>query len=102
METSTDNKIVFGGGSCQLNLGKEVAKIFALTFDEDLSYIDSLKLPNSNMNTETVSEIKRMPDRDVLFVGTKRCLFVVEWTGTHFEILNFIDQLHNCKVSILK
>jgi hypothetical protein len=35
METSIDDNIFFGGGSSQFELTKGVAKIFALTFDED-------------------------------------------------------------------
>lgn len=99
METSIDSNIVFAGGSDQVDIGQGIAKIFSLTFDEDISYINSLELPSSNMNTMGVSDIKRMVDRDVLFVGTNSSLFVVEWTGTHFEILNHIEDIHTCKKS---
>ena len=101
METSIDNNIVFAGGSDQIDIGQGIAKIFALTFDEDVSYINSMELPSSNMNTMGVSDIKRMIDRDVLFVGTNKSLYVIEWTGTHFEILNHIESIHTCKLYIL-
>lgn len=84
LETSVDENILFAGGGTQLELDQGIAKIFALTFDEDIEYITDLILPSSKMNTMGVSDIKRMQDRDVLFVGTKTNLFVVEWTGSHF------------------
>lgn len=97
METSIDANIIFAGGSDSMDLMVGMAKLFALTFDEDISFITSLVLPSSNMNTMGVADIKRMVDRDVLFVGTNSNLFVVEWTGTHFEILNHIEDIHTCK-----
>jgi hypothetical protein len=96
MDTSIDANIVFGGGSDSRDLTKGMARVFALTFDEDISYITSLSLPSMSMNTMTVSGIKRMTDRDVLMMGTHSSLFVVEWTGTHFEILNHIEEIHTC------
>jgi hypothetical protein len=41
METSTDNNILFAGGSDSIDISKGIAKIFALTFDEDISYVNS-------------------------------------------------------------
>lgn len=96
METSIDANIIFAGGSDSMDLMVGMAKLFALTFDEDISFITSLVLPSSNMNTMGVADIKRMADRDVLFVGTNSNLFVVEWTGTNFEILNHIEDIHTC------
>lgn len=97
METSQDNRILFAGGSDRLDIGLGIAKLFSLTFDENISYIDSIELPGPNMDTMGVSDIKRMLDRDVIFVGANMCLFVVEWTGSHFEILNLVNGIHSCK-----
>lgn len=98
METSIDANIIFAGGSDNMDLSQGVAKLFALTFDEDVSYINSLVLPNTKVKTMGVADIKRMVDRDVMYVGTNSSLFVVEWTGTHFEILNQIEDVHSCKI----
>lgn len=98
LETSVDENILFAGGGTQLQLNQGIAKIFALTFDEDVEYITDLILPSSKMNTMGVSDIKRMKDRDVLFVGTKTNLFVVEWSGSNFYILNHIEDIHSCKI----
>lgn len=97
LESSLDENILFAGGGTQLQLNQGIAKIFALTFDEDVEYINDLILPSSKMNTMGVSDIKRMKDCDVLFVGTKMNLFVVEWTGSHFTILNHIEDIHSCE-----
>jgi hypothetical protein len=34
----------------------------------------------------------------LLYVGTNKALFVVEWTGSHFEILNKVENIHSCKI----
>jgi hypothetical protein len=97
METSTDDKIFFAGGSSQFELTQGVAKIFAFTFDEDIDFICDLVLPNNIINTMGVSDIKRMDDTDVLFCGTNAAVFVVEWTGSHFVILTQVEEIHTCK-----
>lgn len=96
MESSCDDAILFCGGSSQFTLTKGVAKVFALTFDEDIDYISDLVLPNNIVNTMGVSDIKRMKDKDVIFCGTNAAVFVVEWTGSHFVILTQIEEIHSC------
>lgn len=76
---------------------KGVAKVFALTFDEDIDYICDIVLPNNIVNTMGVSDIKRMKGTDVLFCGTNAAIFVIEWTGSHFVILHQIEEIHSCK-----
>lgn len=97
METSSDDNIFFAGGSSQFELTKGVAKVFAMTFDEDIDFICDIVLPNNIVNTMGVSDIKRMKGTDVLFCGTNAAIFVVEWTGSHFVILHQIEEIHSCK-----
>jgi hypothetical protein len=97
MDTSKDDNIFFAGGSSQFELTKGVAKLFALTFDEDVDYICDIVLPNNIVNTMGVSDINRMKNMDVLIVGTNAAIFVVEWTGSHFVILHQIEEIHSCK-----
>jgi hypothetical protein len=97
METSTDDNIFFAGGSSQFELTKGVAKIFAMTFDEDAEYITDIVLPNNIVNTMGVSDLHRMGNIDVLVAGTNAAVFVVEWTGSHFIILHQIEEIHSCK-----
>lgn len=105
METSSDDNIFFCGGSSQFELTNGVAKLFALTFDEDIDFICDVTLPNNIINTMGVSDIKRMGnkddkgfgDSDVLFCGTNAAIFVVEWTGSHFVILTQVEEIHSCK-----
>lgn len=109
METSSDDNIFFCGGSSQFELTNGVAKVFALTFDEDIEFICDIVLPNNIVNTMGVSDIKRMRnyggrsdydggyERDVLLCGTNAAIFVVEWTGSHFVILSQVEEIHSCK-----
>ena len=60
METSSDDNIFFCGGSSQFELTNGVAKVFAMTFDEDIDFICDVVLPNNIVNTMGVSDIKRM------------------------------------------
>ena len=76
-----------------------MAKVFALTFDEDIDFICDIVLPNNIVNTMGVSDIKRMKGTDVLFCGTNAAIFVVEWTGSHFVILHQIEEIHSCECS---
>lgn len=43
--------------------------------------------------------MRRFIDRDVLIAGVYQGIFVVEWTGTHFCILNIVEDLHSCSFS---
>lgn len=100
METSTDDNIFFAGGSSQFELTRGVAKLFAITFDEDIDYICDIVLPNNIVNTMGVSDINRMKGTDVLITGTNAAIFVVEWTGSHFVILHQIEEIHSCKFKL--
>ena len=95
-----DDNIFFAGGSSQFELTKGVAKVFALTFDEDIDFICDIVLPNNIVNTMGVSDIKRMKGTDVIFCGCNAAIFVVEWTGSHFVILHQIEEIHSCKLHI--
>lgn len=98
LETSTDESIFFGGGGTHYNMKNGTAKLFAFTFNENMDLISTLSLPSEKDKTMGVTTIKRMPRSDVLFVGTHRSLFVVEWTGSHFEILSEVIDIHSCKI----
>ena len=93
-----DENILFAGGGSQYDLKVGVAKLFALSFDERIDSVKDIVLSTNSCNTMGVSTIKRMADRDVLFVGTNQALFVVEWTGTHFYVLNIVEEIHSCKL----
>ena len=98
METSADDDIIFAGGSTTSDVKNGEGIIFALTFDENIDYIADLTLPRSSSSKNMgVSTIRRFRDMDVLYLGTFGSIFVIEWTGTHFEILNQVPDLHSCK-----
>lgn len=101
LETSLDDGLLFAGGSTQEDITKGHAKIFAITFDEHMKLIDEIELKSANSGTKWgVSSIRRFLDRDVLVVGTYQAIFIVEWTGTHFCILNVVEELHSCKFRV--
>ena len=102
LDTSFNEEIVFCGGSTSYTVAQGVAIVFAISFDSDLSYITEIQLPNNLVRTMGVSSMKRMKDRDVLFCGTNAAVFVVEWTGTHFEILSQVETIHSCKKTAFK
>lgn len=101
METSIDDKFLFAGGSSEFDLKKGTAQLYALSFDENLKKISHLELKSGSILTMGVSKIKRISDRDVLYVGTNSCLFVVEWKHYKFSILNHVEQIHSCKFKTL-
>lgn len=98
METSLDDGLVFAGGSTQEDITRGQAKLFAITFDENMQLVDDIELKSGSVSKWGVSSIRRFLDRDVLVVGTYQSIFVVEWTGTHFCILNVVDELHSWKI----
>lgn len=73
------------------------ATLYAIVFDAGLALVQEFILPESGEITMGVTEIKRMPKIDVFLCGANKCIFVVEWTGTHFETLSVIPGLHTCK-----
>lgn len=68
-----------------------------MTFDEHMQLVDEVDLRSPASGSKWgVSSIRRFIDRDVLVVGTYQTVFIVEWTGTHFCILNMVEDLHSC------
>ena len=69
-----------------------------MTFDEHMQLVDEIDLKSASSGSKWgVSSIRRFIDRDVLVVGTYQAIFIVEWTGTHFCILNMVEDLHSCR-----
>lgn len=98
-----DDGLVFAGGSTQADISRGQAKLFALTFDENLQMVDEIELRSNNPAAPSkwgVTCLRRFIDRDVLIAGVYQGVFVVEWTGTHFCILNIVEDLHSCKQAI--
>lgn len=99
LESSLDDGLVFAGGSTHEDISKGQAKLFALTFDENLQMVDEIELRSNNPAAGSkwgVTCLRRFIDRDVLIAGVYQGIFVVEWTGTHFCILNIVEDLHSC------
>ena len=48
-----------------------------------------------------VVSIKKHPKEDILFCGVNCGIFVVEWTGSHFEIINYLEGIHNGILTII-
>jgi hypothetical protein len=98
-----DDSLLFAGGSTHTERSEGIPKLYAITFDEQLQVVDSLNLilPSAPPKAAVFS-LRRYPESDVLLAGVFQTLFVVEWTGTHFAILNVVEELHTCKSMIIK
>lgn len=68
-----------------------------MKFDESMERVNDIILKSDKLMTMGISKIKRMEDRDVLFAGANGCLFVVEWSGSRFVLLNKVEEIHSCK-----
>jgi len=92
---SKDSGIFFAGGTTNMEVKKGSAVLQAISFDSSLTLIDELELKSgNNLNRQMVSALTRTGDLDVLYAGVNQAVFVVEWTGTHFCILNYVDEIH--------
>ena len=91
-----DENIFFAGGTTNRDAKKGSAVIQAITCDKNLACIDELELKaGDNIERCTVGWLTRAKDKDVLFAAVNQAVFVVEWTGTHFCILNYIEDVHS-------
>ena len=93
--SSSDANLFFAGCSNNRELQRGSAFIQAITCDKFVECIDQIELsPGDNVSRLTTGWLTRAADRDVLFAAVNQAIFVVEWTGTHFCILNYIDEIH--------
>lgn len=74
-----------------------LARLNAFTFNENLDLISSINLKSDVKRTMGVTTLKRMAKTDLLFVGTNSSLFIVEWTGSKFLLINKVENIHSCK-----
>lgn len=93
--SAVDENIFFAGGTTNRDVQQGSAVIQAITCDSHLACIDELELKaGDNVQRCTIGWITRAEGRDVLFAAVNQAVFVIEWTGTHFCILNYIDEVH--------
>ena len=99
LETSTYKDVFFAGGGTHYNMKKGYAKIFAISFNEKLETINSLVLQGSTQRTSMgVTSIKRVKNTNICLLGANSTLFVVNFDGCKFEIINKIEEIHSCKL----
>jgi hypothetical protein len=60
--------------------------------------LDEIELKQREFATCAVTSLRAFADKDVMVAGTLRTLFVIEWTGTHFCLINIVEDLHSGKV----
>ena len=77
---------------------KGLAKIFAISFNEKLETITSLVLPSSSKRSMGITSIKRIAETNVCLLGANSTLFVVNFDGCKFEVVNRIEDIHSCKL----
>ena len=75
--------------------------LFAIGFDESLEVIKEIELTfeedGEDGESFAVFSLKRLENRNTVVAGAHRGIFVVEWTGSHFEIIRSMNFLHSCK-----
>jgi hypothetical protein len=92
MEISHDRNVWFAGG---YNLERSSAVISALGFNKNLNIIKTLVL--SEYGLEACTVIKRIPQNDTLIVGGLKKMLVINWTGSDFDIIKVINNVHSSK-----
>ena len=97
MEPSTDKSLVFCGGTTGRNTPNGVSQgtLAAITFSKDLKLVSQLVLEKQNIQACTA--MKRFKDRNDLAVGCFKHLLIVRFTGTKFDVLNIIENIHTSK-----
>ena len=96
VNSARDPGIFFAGGTTNMEVTKGSAILQAITFDASLMLLDEIELKTGNGQIRLmVSSLTRTADYDVLFAGVNQSVFVVEWTGTHFCILNYVEEIHS-------
>jgi hypothetical protein len=96
MEISHDKNVWFAGG---YNLERSSAVISAIGFNKNLNIIKTIALIEYGLEACTV--IKRMPHNDTLVVGGLKKILVINWTGSDFEIVKVLDNVHSSKFKTL-
>lgn len=105
METSLDRNIIFCGCSTSKNIESSTGFVSALTLDNSVRLMSKIILENK-INGEQrnlsmgVSSISRIVGTNVLVTGVNCGICIVEWSGSHFEILNRVSNLHTCNFII--
>lgn len=90
-----DDRLFFAAGSYAAAARPVCAKLFAVAFAPSFQLIEDIELHVEYSDLEnSVASLKRYRDKQVLVAGTIGSLFVVEWTGSHFSILNSIKDVH--------
>lgn len=97
LEPSIDDRYVFCAGTTATNAtsSQSMSMISAITFDRALKVVAERALDNPNIRACTA--MKRFKNRDDLVVGGYRDMLIVRFTGTSFEILNLIQNIHSGK-----
>jgi len=91
-----DQDIVFAGGSTAVEGISGQPAVQAIYFELGRQHIDYLELRTSTDRLHgSVEALRRADGLDVLFAGVGGSVFVLEWTGTHLCMLNFLGGVHS-------
>lgn len=96
MELSTDQSVVFMGGSAnELHPSSQKSKaiLAAVRFDKSLETIHELKL--NDVDARVVSCVKRGNSDNILFAGCYKSVFVIEWKDNKFVPLMVALDVHS-------
>ena len=90
LESSIDGDVFFVGGSSHTNLQNSVAYLAALTFDENADLVTYSKYDNMHQFF-IINALRRHPDGNILFAGTKNHLVVLLWAEDEFHLISKLN-----------
>lgn len=94
MEPSLNKTLVFMAGSTFANnLGTSQGILAAVKFDKSLDLVGETIV--DSYDVQGCTAMKRFPDRDHLLLGCYKHLLLARFTGTGFEFLNLIEDVHS-------
>jgi hypothetical protein len=92
IEDSKDMGVFFAAGN---SVATKKSKLWAVGYSSEFKILDSIDLVMAGSGNLNISSMRRCKDKDVIFVGTAKSVFVVEWTGTHLCLINIVQDINS-------
>jgi hypothetical protein len=90
LESSIDGDVFFIGGSNSSNHSNSTAYLAALTFDENADLVTYSKY-DSMHQFYIINALRRHPDGNIIFAGTKNHLVVILWAEDEFHLISKLN-----------
>lgn len=90
LESSIDGDVFFIGGSNSSNTNNSTAYLAALTFDENADLVTYSKYDQMHQ-FYIINALRRHPDGNIIFAGTKNHLVVILWAEDEFHLISKLN-----------